>query len=499
MAHVSRASKAANSEMLAELIPPRILPRVLGRWDLIVVYVSIIFGSYASGQMANAGWQAIGIWLLAYVLFLIPAGMCSLEMGNLFPEEGGVYVWANKTMGKLAGFFGGWLSWLPVFGAIATWTAIITSFFTTAFGLKLELWQQVGMQVILVWISVGMALFSLRTAQNVVNKLFYPFMALSVLCFLVGVGYAITHGSATPLPTSLGDFVPDLNQNGAVFALAVLLLLGVETPFNMGVEIKSVRRSAPWMVFGGSLMLGVLYLMTTIGIMLTTKAGDADPYVALAKTYGSAGLPWLVGITAFIYTFTNLGQIILYQYAYARLLFISGVEKHFPKIFAYVDPRTRTPVAAILLQGAVLTLIVLVMYSNSNLTNATQVLLAALTVLWCLSNYFFIFPVAIARRKYAAAYSEPGRVAWKIPGGTFGVWLTVVTATLGNTIAIYYCFAAPWVADMSVAQWFPQVATVTIVAILAGLILYFMSLKRRESVDVEDELAQYATLDRIED
>jgi amino acid transporter len=495
MTHVSRSTQT-NQQTLAELIPPRILPRVLGRWDLIVVYVSIIFGSYASGQMANAGWQAIGIWILAYLLFLIPAGLCSLELGNVFPDEGGVYVWASKTMGKMPGFFGGWLSWLPVFGAVVTWTAIITSFLTTATGWKLELWQQVSLQVLIVWISVGVALFSLRTAQNVVNKLFYPFMFFAAMTFIAGLIHALTSGSATPLPSSFSELLPDLSKNGATFALAVLLLLGVETPFNMGVEIKSVRSAAPWMVFGGSLILGVFYLLTTTGIMMATPAGKADPYAALALVYGDAGFGWLVPTVAFIYALTNLGQIVLYQYAYARLLFVSGIERHFPKIFAYVDPRTRTPVAAILLQGAVMTLIVLIMYSNSNLTNATQVLLAALTVLWCLSNYFFIFPVAIARRKYAHLYADPEQVAWKIPGGSFGMWLTIIAATIGNTVAIYYCFMAPWVADMAVSEWAPQVGMVVAVGVILGLIIYLMNLKQSQSVDIEDELAQYAVLEQ---
>lgn len=495
MAQSSRFVQSEQQQTLAELIPPRILPRVLGRWDLIVVYVSVIFGSYASGQMANTGWQAISIWLLAYVLFLIPAGLCSLEMGNLFPDEGGVYVWASKTMGKLPGFMGGWLSWTPVFGAVVTWSAIITSFFSTAFSWKLELWQQISMQILIIWASVGVALFSLRTAQNIVNKLFYPFMFLATLTFFAGLYRVFTQGLATPLPSSFAEFLPNLSQNGATFALAVLLLLGVETPFNMGVEIKSVRRSAPWMVFGGSLILGIIYLMTTTGIMMATPAGEADPYVSMALVYRDAGLGWLVPTVAFIYGFTNLGQIILYQYAYARLLFISGIEKHLPKIFAYVDPRTRTPVAAILLQGAVLTLIVLVMYSNSNLTSATQVMLAALTVLWCLSNYFFIFPVAIARRKFAHLYADPEQVSWKIPGGSFGVWLTLIAATVGNTVAIYYCFAAPWVADMTVGQWAPQVGGVVAVGLITGLIIYLLNLKNSQSVDVEDELAQYAVLE----
>lgn len=483
---------------LAELIPPRILPRVLGRWDLVVAYVSVIYASYASGQMAGAGWQALSIWLLAYVLFLIPAGMCSLEMGNLFPEEGGVYVWASKTMGKFWGFMGGWFSWMPVFGAITPWSAIVVSFFTTATGWELQLWQQVSLQIMVVWAGVFVALFSLKTAQKVVNNLFYFYGGLTILGFIAALIYALMNGSATPLP-SPAEMVPNLQENGAIFALAVLLLLGVETPFNMGVEMKSVKESAPWMVFGGSLMLGIFYLMTTSSVLMTTPLGEADPYVSLALLYGNAGWGWLVATAAFLYALTTIAQHVCYQYSYSRLLFISGIEKQLPKIFSYLDPRTKTPVAAVLLQGAIITLIVLIMYSNSSLAVATQVMLAALTVVWCVSNYFFIFPVILARRNYAHLYAEPDRVGWKIPGGMLGVWLVALVATVGNTIAIYYCFAAPWVADLTVAQWAPRVGLVSGVATLIGVIIYLMSLKSSSNVDVEDELAKYAFLETDKD
>lgn len=480
---------------LAELIPPRILPRVLGRWDLIIVYISIIYASYGSGQMAGAGWQAISIWLLAYLIFLLPAGMCSLELGHLFPEEGGVYVWASKTMGKFWGFMGGWLSWMPVFGAITPWTAIATSYLSTAFGWKLQLWQQVGVQIVIVWAAVFISLFSLRQAQKVVNRLFYIYAALSILSIVAAIAYVINNGNfATPIP-SFGELLPNLQENGAIFALAVLLLLGVETPFNMGVEFKSVNKAAPWMVFGGSFILGLFYLITTASVLITTPLGKADPYVSQSLIYGQVGWGSLVVVSGFLYGFTTIAQHACYQYAYSRLLFISGIEKHLPKIFAYVDPRTRTPVAAILLQGAIITAVVLVMYSNSSLTVATQILLASITVVWCISNYFFIFPIAIARRKYPHLYSEPGRVSWQIPGGIVGTWLTLIVATIGNTIGIYYCFASPWVSELSVAEWAPKVAIVSGVAIALGVLIYFISLKRSAQINTEDELAQYAFLE----
>ncbi|NJR66915.1 MAG: hypothetical protein HC772_18965 [Leptolyngbyaceae cyanobacterium CRU_2_3] len=86
MTQTTNPSVRTDNVTLAELIPPRILPKVLGRWDLIVVYISIIYASYGSGQMAGAGWQSISIWLLAYVIFLVPAGMCSLELGESLPR-----------------------------------------------------------------------------------------------------------------------------------------------------------------------------------------------------------------------------------------------------------------------------------------------------------------------------------------------------------------------------------------------------------------------------
>ena len=40
--------------------------------------------------------------------------MAVVELGNLWPGEGGVYIWATRTMGETWGFIGGYLSWIPV-------------------------------------------------------------------------------------------------------------------------------------------------------------------------------------------------------------------------------------------------------------------------------------------------------------------------------------------------------------------------------------------------
>ena len=64
--------------------------------------------------MATGGWQAIPFWVLGIVTFLVPAGLAVSELGNLWPGQGGVYIWSYRTMNDNWAFVGGFLSWVPV-------------------------------------------------------------------------------------------------------------------------------------------------------------------------------------------------------------------------------------------------------------------------------------------------------------------------------------------------------------------------------------------------
>ena len=49
--------------------------------------------------------------------------------------------------------------------------------------------------------------------------------------------------------------------------------------------------------------------------------------------------------------------LMTYQVAYSRLIFVSGLERHLPRIFTHLNPRTRNPVTAMLIQGVLSSLI----------------------------------------------------------------------------------------------------------------------------------------------
>ena len=113
--------------MTTELVPEQILPRVMSTFGLTAAYVFIICWITGSSVMATGGWTAIPMWVLGILTFLVPAGMAVVELGNLWPGQGGVYIWATRTMGETWGFIGGYLSWVPVILNAASSPAVVLS------------------------------------------------------------------------------------------------------------------------------------------------------------------------------------------------------------------------------------------------------------------------------------------------------------------------------------------------------------------------------------
>src|SRR5882672_11210740 len=217
--------------------------------------------------MAAGGWTAIPMWVLGILTFLVPAGMAVAELGNLWPGEGGVYIWATRTMGETWGFVGGYLSWIPVILNAASSPAIVVQFLLLAFHAKLGLTLSIILQLVILWAVVGLALAKLAANQRIMNVTFVIYCVLTLTIFVCGVIYAAGHGSATPF-SAHDALIPNFAGAGFLYGTVLLYLVGVETPFNMGAEFLSVKRSAAKMIGWGSLALVLIYLLSTLGTML---------------------------------------------------------------------------------------------------------------------------------------------------------------------------------------------------------------------------------------
>jgi len=477
--------------MLAEIVPPRVLPRILTRFDLVTLYFALIFGSYGAAQMAAGGWAGIPMMLLATVTFLFPCVLAAYELGTLFPGEGGIYIWAHKTAGPVHGFIAGWLSWVPIFLLLPLGAVTIVAHLQYLLGAQWTLSTQVLVQCLVVAVVTLISISRLRISQNYIVVMFFVSAATAIAVFIAGL---MTQPAATPVDASIGAF--DIGAHGALYSAAVLWLLGVEVPFNMGAEIKDHKRAVGQMFFWGTLALLVGYLIGIAGILWTTPQSDIDATTGVAR---GVGMLWPLGgaIVAGGIVLAVSSQDVAYMNSYSRLLFISGIERRLPAIFGHVTSETKVPVAAILAQGAGAMLVILIFASQPNLAVAFNFYIAALIVVWCCALFYLYFGIVKARIALKADYRARGSEVWKIPGGLAGVILVALWGAGFNVAAIYYVFAIPLTQAVTVTQWQLWLAVLAAIVAIFGFLIFLSSRKAANRITAEEQLMRYAVPDPI--
>ncbi|MDD5068517.1 MAG: APC family permease [Candidatus Pacebacteria bacterium] len=464
--------QTADSQMLAETVPPRILPRVLRRFDLVTVYFAIIFGSYGAAQMAAQGWAGIPMMVLAAVTFLLPCALASYELGTLFPSEGGIYVWAHKAFGPSHGFIAGWLSWIPIFLLLPLDASIISPHIQYIFGVEWGLWTSVICQILFVWILFGLTALRLRISQTVVNGMFFVAMGTAVAALIAG----LLHGHPVN-PVTSDIFSLDLGKWGFLYSAAVLWLLGVEVPYNMSAEYSEHKRTGKTMLAWGTLALLVGYFMGIIGILWSTPLAHIDQTTGIVRAVASVS-PFLGIVVAIGIVFAVFAQATSTMNAYSRLVFVGGVEKKLPGVMAKVSDKGRTPWPAMLVQAVGGTVVILIFATQTQLVVTYNLYLAALVAVWCASLFYIYFALIKARTKYSELYKERGDKVWRIPGGKFGLWAVCIWGIVFNALAIYYVFAKPWVSGISSHSWLLWLGITCVSITIIGIIVYILGNRR---------------------
>jgi amino acid transporter len=485
---------STEGKLVTELLPERVLPKVLNSFGLTAAYVFIICWINGTSVMATGGWSSIPMWVAGIVVFLIPAGLAVAELGNLWPAQGGVYIWAYRTMNEQLAFFGGFLSWIPVILNGASGPAVVVSFALLAFHATVGLTLSIILQLLVLWLAAALALRKLAATQRVMNISLIVYGAIAAAVLLTGIVHAARHSSGTPVSWHALTTL-NFGTYGWIFGLVLLYLVGVETPFNMGAEFLSVRRSATKMILWGSVALSLIYVLGTVGTMLSLPAAKINSVTGVATSL-KQGIPGLAEVAALLIAVILVVALTTYQSAYSRLVFVSGLERHLPRLFTHLNPRTRNPVTAILVQTCVSSTMIVVLFSQSSLTNVFLYLTGALSVVWLFSGFFFFVPLVIARHRYRERYATES--FWRIPGGRPGAYLVAIVGSIGTAAGIYYSFTLPFGPGIAKGTWMAWVGFISLAVIIAAFVVYFFGRRSAAKLTQDDALAHLAVLEAPE-
>ena len=174
-------------DMISEKVAPTLVGRVLNSFDLVVIFVALVLFVSNSSTVQFAGSAIYVFWILGFLTFLIPGALVTAQLGRMFPEEGSLYVWTHKALGKFWGFFAGFVAWWPgVLVMVLTGSLVVSLSQAINSSLFTKPWQQGLIVLAVVWFSCLLGTLRFRMTQNYVNVQFVLYSACLILIGISG-------------------------------------------------------------------------------------------------------------------------------------------------------------------------------------------------------------------------------------------------------------------------------------------------------------------------
>jgi glutamate:GABA antiporter len=488
-----------NSLLRSERIAGGILPRVLNTFDMIAIVVAIILWIPNAAVGTGAGTAAFIYWGLGFVTFLIPGAIITRQLGLMFPGEGSVYVWTTKACGEFVGFIAGFCAWWPgILSMIAAGDIVVSLIQHLGTLLNIQLLRDPGLQgiviIILLVFSYSLSMLRFRRTQNLVNLIFLTYVGAILLIGLAAFFWLITgHTSNINFAVQSGNWSIN-SSNFTFYGTVVLALLGIEVPLNMGVEIKDVRSITRYLVWG-SLVVMLAYLTTTLAVLIVVPLKDQGNPLGIIEavqvSFGSAGRILAVVVDVVVIGFFIV-SITVFNYSYARLLFVSGLDRRLPAIISKVGSK-KVPWIAVLAQtivGIIFTSVIFILaplfLKSTELSIIIyNILLASVTVIWCVSMMMLFIDVIVIRWRYQLLFQ---RIRF-MPGWAFS--LCSITGVLASTFGIYVVFTSPWTNSarkifLTTREWDAWIASITFVSLFVAIASFYIG-QRTIKIDLKDE------------
>lgn len=317
------------------------LKRTLGLSECIFFGVGSILGAgiyTLIGKVAGLSGNFIWFSFLIAAISALFTAFSYAELSAAFPKAGGEYEYAKRAFGKKVGVF---------LGITISLNGIISGA-TVAIGFAGYLSGLIGTNILLSAMGIIVLLFGvnaigIKSSSNV--NIVFTIIETGGLFFVI---YA-----ALPYLGKVNYMeVPTEGYNGilAASALAFFAYIGFEEIVKLAEETKSPEKNIPKALFAASAIVMVMYSLVAISavsvIPYQELGASASPLATIiGKDYGHTGIIIISVIALFATSNTILSNMV----GSSRVLLNISKETKALKLFSYVSPKNKSPLAALFL------------------------------------------------------------------------------------------------------------------------------------------------------
>jgi APA family basic amino acid/polyamine antiporter len=367
------------------------LLRQLGLYSATAIVISNMVGQgiftttgFLAGDLGDPKLVLL-IWLTGAV-FALAGAFCYSELGVNFPASGGEYVYLTRAFGPTWGFMSGWTSFFAGFSAPIAVSALAFSdyagyffpalkqenarfhFGSPAFGLQFGGAQIAAAAMILLFTVLN--LFGVKFIARVQNTL--TSIKIAVMIGFIVLGLAIGHGNWAHL--SMNATRTATTSLPAQFVISLFWIYVAYSGWNAATyvaeELRKPERTLPLALTIGTILVAGLYLLFNVVFLYAVPLSQMiDPHghpivavgsLAAQSLFGPLGAALFSGLVALSLMATVNAMVTIGP----RLYYAMAKNGAFVPAAAKVHPEWRTPVNAILFQGACAALMTLVNFGN---------------------------------------------------------------------------------------------------------------------------------------
>jgi len=415
------------------------LRRVLGRWDLVLLFVVAVFNLNVVPSIAANGGVTIWLWIVSLILFFWPQGIAVIELAHRYPGEGGVYLWAKEVFGDFHGFLSGWCYWTNNMMYVPT----IMLYFVGVFVFALGSGHQSLADNKIFALSASLILLMVLVVLNIlglgVGKWINNFGAIGTgiaAAVLIGLGIIVCLRFGTTVTGT--DFQIPANPRFVMNSFGVICfgLVGLELASVMGDEIENPGRILPGAVAWGGVLSGLLYIGATLTLLIAVGKQDISVLQGIVQAVGHMAArinaAWIVAPFAFLLSVSIAGIGSAWLAGSARIPFVAGLDSYMPSWLGKVHPRYATPYAALIVHAVVSMILVIVNFTGAGVQETFQKLLSLAVVLQ-LVPFLYMFGALLK----IAADDSFGKGRYGRPTLFFAGASGLVTTILGIALAFF--------------------------------------------------------------
>jgi amino acid transporter len=427
------------------------LVRALKLRDLVLFHIVAVLGLRHLATSAEFGPGVLMIWLVAALFFFVPQGLAVIELSSRFPNEGGIYFWTKRAFGEGHGFLCGWCYWVNnvlYYPNLLMSTAAIATYIIGKgeSGLD-ERWIYVlPVTLIALWIAVAVNVIGVNTGKWLQNAGGVGTYIPGIILILLGLYGAATLPAANEMTAA--KLIPDFTNISALNLLATIAFAfaGMELVSTMGDEVDQPRRNLPLSVYIAAPLIAVAYILGTGAVLWLVPPQTFNRLTGFMQAINAGAnhlggwLWWVVPLCAALYTVGTIGGVGAWLTGPARIAFTIGLDRYFPPAFGRIHPRWRTPYVAIIIQGVLATIFLLISVLGEG-TEVKEVYLILLDtqLLIYFIPYIYLFIVFLINLRHRETRAD----VMLAPGGAVGGWAIGLSGLCLTLIAMALAMIPP--------------------------------------------------------